>query len=222
MVTLLVATAAEAIGCHVWLATTIPFTGLVLLFSVFNGLLYHLYSILIYPDFVSPFKDLPCPPGGRTILGHVLATVEKPVGIRLRIWNETIPNDGILRVRELFGADGLMITSPNLLKEILVDNTYDYVKSPPVRRVLHLILGNGVINVEGDEHRFQRKRLLPSFGLGPIKDLYPLFWEKSTELACKLSEQPGPTEVTLSEWCSRATLDIIGLVVAQTRSMHFN
>lgn len=56
---------------------------------------------------------------------------------------------------------------------------------------------------------------MPAFNFRHIKDLYPIFWEKSTKLVIGLmsvvgKEGKGTSIVEISGWSSRATLDIIG------------
>ena len=53
---------------------------------------------------------------------------------------------------------------------------------------------------------------MPSFQLGHIRNLYPLFWQKASELVSVLhpAEEKGKFELDFGQWCLRATLDIIG------------
>ena len=68
------------------------------------------------------------------------------------------------------------------------------------------------------EQRY-RKILSPGFSFRHIKDLYPIFWAKSLELVNALrvhTEQGNVKEcpkvtVDVSDWATRATLDIIGV-----------
>ncbi len=69
----------------------------------------------------------------------------------------------------------------------------------------------------------QRKNLMPAFAFRHVKDLYPVFWEKSTKLVNGLmsvaqKEGKGSVEsiddaaiIEIAGWSSRATLDIIGV-----------
>ncbi|KAB8345904.1 hypothetical protein FH972_022959 [Carpinus fangiana] len=208
---ILLASVAEAYAITVWQLSEVPTWTIYLGFLVLNFVLYGFYNVFIYPELFSPLKNIPGPPGGRTIGGHAKAKFEAPKGVTLRNWIESIPNDGILRVKEIFRADAVIATSPEILKTVLVDNAYDYTKAHQIKRILRQILGDGLIVVEGDVHKFQRKKLLPSFGVGAIKDLYPLFWDKSTELIQRLSSLPDSRNIAFCEWCNRATLDIIGV-----------
>jgi cytochrome P450 len=95
----------------------------------------------------------------------------------------------------------------------------------------------GILLAEGDEHKKQRKDLMPAFAFRHIKELYPVFWSKSRDLVERLAEASksalpsseqkvissqdpeksaadavthAPGAIEVGEWSSRATLDIIG------------
>lgn len=152
----------------------------------------------------------------------------------MREWIKNIPNQGVIRYLGLFNAERLMITDPKGLSELLTLKAYDFVKPSEMRSGIGRILGFGLLLSEGDEHKTQRKNLMPAFAFRHVKELYPKFWEKSREAVIAISEQVraggvdskemealdivrnvdvGEDEavIEVSEWCSRATLDIIGV-----------
>lgn len=67
--------------------------------------------------------------------------------------------------------------------------------------------------------QLQRKNLMPAFAYRHIKDLYPIFWSKSVEMVKFIQQdleqrQAAGEEddtITVRNWASRATLDIIGV-----------
>ena len=140
----------------------------------------------------------------------------------------TIPNDGIIRYLGLFNRERLLVTSPKALSEVLTTNSYDFIKPSNVRQTIGKIMGIGVLLAEADEHKLQRKNLMPAFAFRHVKNLYPLFWEKSREAVLAMMEEiepksqiisvdgqtpeaiKGPTIIEAQQWASRATLDIIG------------
>lgn len=110
---------------------------------------------------------------------------------------------------------------------------YEFIKPPQFRMDLGLLLGIGVLLAEGDEHKRQRRALMPAFSYRHIKDLVPVFWSKGREVTVKMtavvqsestgsngavtsngsSEKPAAKNdgvLELSNWASRVTLDIIG------------
>lgn len=78
--------------------------------------------------------------------------------------------------------------------------------------------------VEGEEHKFQRKNATPAFSFRHIKDLYPIFWSKSAEMAQLIAAQirnnldrsadeksNNQGVVEINHWSNKATMDIIGV-----------
>lgn len=100
----------------------------------------------------------------------------------MRRWVAEIPNDGLIRFRSFMNAERLLPTTPETLKSVMSDNSYDYEKPANVRKFLGKILGEGLVISEGGLHKFQRKHALPAFQVQHIRELYPVFWGKSVEL----------------------------------------
>ena len=137
-----------------------------------------------------------------------------------RDWSEQVPNDGIIRYLDMFNSEILIPISPKALAEVLVQRPYEFIKPPGLVTGLGKILGVGVFLAEGEEHKRQRKDLMPAFAFRHIKELYPIFWSKSSELiqALILHSENGDRDsnesgaaIDVKDWASRATLDIIGL-----------
>ena len=116
----------------------------------------------------------------------------------------------------------LLITSPKALAEVLVTKNYDFEKPYHFRHTIGRILGVGLFLAEGDEHKTQRRNLLPAFAFRHIKDLYPVFWDKASEGVEAMTQQilqdaaktPDGNDTAVVEagsWASRITLDIIGV-----------
>ncbi|KAL8632133.1 hypothetical protein Q9189_002157 [Teloschistes chrysophthalmus] len=137
-------------------------------------------------------------------------------------WVDEVPNDGLIYYRFIFNADRILITSPKAIGEVLVQKSYDFVKPSFLRTSISQILGVGILLAEGDEHKQQRKNLMPAFAFRHVQDLYPEFWSRSrhlvktmtTELERLSEAASGETKsdpvLDVANWTSRATLDIIG------------
>lgn len=145
-----------------------------------------------------------------------MSLIKEPSGVPPRRWASEIPNNGLIRYLHLFNRERLLLTSPQALSEVLTVKSYDFVKPELLRIGVGQVLGVGVLLAEGDEHKAQRKNLMPAFHFRHIKELYPIFWNKSQEMVrciqaeVKNSTDPNPF-VEVGEWGSRATLDIIGV-----------
>ncbi|KAI0152554.1 cytochrome P450 [Hypoxylon sp. NC0597] len=188
----------------------------------------NVWRLILYPKFFSPLRGLPEPKGGSWLMGHFKEIRTKPSGIPMREWIATIPNDGIIRYLAAFNQERLLITSPKALAEVLVTKNYDFQKPGNIRFGLSRLLGVGILLAEGDEHKTQRKNLMPAFAFRHIKDLYPSFWAKGREVVQAMTDtiiaeaqreasiqDPEKAKKTavieVGGWASRVTLDIIGL-----------
>lgn len=143
----------------------------------------------------------------------------------------SIPNNGLIRYLAIFNQERLMPTSAQALKEVLVTKSYDFAKPAEFRTGIGRLLGIGLFLAEGDEHKHQRKNLLPAFAFRHVKDLVPIFWDMSRQgarimeseirvAAAQPHHPPGEGEKSLGpntaaleigDWASRITLDIIGV-----------
>jgi cytochrome P450 len=154
--------------------------------------------------------------GAHPILGHFRRIFKDPSGEPQRDWIDTVPNDGVLYYRFLFNEPRVLVTNPKAIAEVLVQRNYEFVKPERLRSGLGRLLGIGILLAEGDEHKRQRKLLSPAFSFRHVKDLYPIFWNKSKEMNQRISESiksspDASSVIEIREWASRATLDIIGL-----------
>ena len=192
--------------------------------SLAGGLLgiRYLYVHVLYPKLFSPLRDIPAVPGGSFWNGHGWTILKEPTGIPHRRWVNSIKNDGLIVYHYFANNERVMLTSPDTLREVLVTKCYDFEKPALARVNLGRLLGVGVLLAEGDEHKLQRKNLLPAFQYRYIRDLYSVFWEKSgqmleavtNEIRKNQIETPtddGYSVIDFGNWLSRCTLDIIGV-----------
>lgn len=125
----------------------------------------------------------------------------------------SIPNDGFIRIRWAFNRDMLLVTSPQALSELLVSKCYEFEKPQFLRDTLGPVIGHGLVLAEGNTHKIQRRNLMPAFAFRHIKDLYPLFWQKSREVVRAMTaecDSQGVLKMEAGAWASRCTLDVIG------------
>ncbi|KAK3301159.1 cytochrome P450 [Chaetomium fimeti] len=203
-----------------------PVPGFLTAFAALLGtqvLAWAVWVVLLYPKLFSPLRGLPGPSGDSWFMGQWKTIVALPTGQPMRNWINSIPNEGIIRYLGPFNQERLFITTPKALAEVLVTKNYEFIKPETMRYSIGRILGIGILLAEGDEHKLQRKNLLPAFAFRHIKDLYPVFWAKSREGVQAITEailedaaQRGDAErntavIEAGSWASRITLDIIGV-----------
>ncbi|KIW06824.1 uncharacterized protein PV09_02504 [Verruconis gallopava] len=226
---LVFASVAESLLVVRWLPSYVPQDGplawALLRALAANFALYCVFWGLVYPYFVSPLRHFPTVKDRGSQWAYLRGATRRPPGQHLLDWSEQSENDGLLLLRSPFHRSRLLVTKPKALSDLLVTNAYDFVKPKKIANFLRKVLGDGLILVEGDVHRFQRKRAMPAFSFRHIKDLYPMMFRKAVALTAaitaELAEQPqrddgygndvvaGTTEI--NSWASKVTLDIIGI-----------
>ncbi|KAI0487501.1 cytochrome P450 [Xylaria cf. heliscus] len=170
---------------------------------------------LIYPRLFSPLRHLDGPRNLISLTHRSLVVSGRPGGDLFLDLAKKYPDQEILNL-SAFDFQ-VVITKPRMLSDLLVHNAYDFIKPPKLSGLLRHVLGDGLVMVEGDEHKFLRKNTMPAFSFRHIKDLYPMMWEKSVLMskvlqdALENGEGKGTGIVDLSNWTSRVTLDIIGV-----------
>lgn len=178
------------------------------------------WKVVLYPKLWSPLRRLPSPPGATFFMGHGPTIFKLPSGEPARKWIDEVPNDGLIRYTNWFNMERVLLTNPKTLAEVLATKNYEFIKPAHFITALGRILGVGVLLAEGDEHKQQRKNLMPAFAYRHIKDLCPLFWTKSVEMIDGITASINKTNddtkepsniIEAGNWSSRATLDIIGL-----------
>lgn len=187
-----------------------------------SSIVYIWYLVnVVYPYFFSPLRHLPEPANESFFLGHGTDISERPPGTRYLKWMKDTPNNGLIHFRGPFQhSSNLILTTPDSLTEVLNAKPYDWVKPASSRRFLSRVLGEGLVVVEGKEHKVQRKSVAPAFSGKNIRDLVPTFWSKARHFADVVADQmkfestsekglrTGTTEI--HRIAQRITLDIIG------------
>ncbi|KAL2255185.1 hypothetical protein VTK26DRAFT_3910 [Humicola hyalothermophila] len=185
-------------------------------------LLWAVWAVILYPKVFSPLRGLPEPSGNSWFMGQFPTIRRLRTGEPMIEWMNSIPNDGLIRYLGPLNMERLVPTSPKALAEVLATKNYDFPKPSHFRHTIGRILGVGLLLAEGDEHKVQRRNLLPAFGFRHIKDLYPVFWKKASEGVEAMTQQilqdaaqaSGEAKTAVFEaggWASRITLDIIGV-----------
>ncbi|EPS32247.1 hypothetical protein PDE_07207 [Penicillium oxalicum 114-2] len=175
-----------------------------------------IWKLYLWPIWFSPLRNLPEPPGGQLLSGHTRLVPNERSGMPLQEWINQVPNSGLIRYRMRFNKEVIFVTNPKGLSEVLVQKSYEFAKPAKLRLGLGRILGVGLIVAEGNQHKKQRKLLMPAFLHRHIKDLYPIFWDKSVALAqvlrenISLSRDDSTHVFDVGDWLARATLDILG------------
>ncbi|KAJ5684864.1 uncharacterized protein N7477_001209 [Penicillium maclennaniae] len=184
-----------------------------------NLVLKGIYNGIIWPLFMNPLRHLPTIPG---YMNHAKIIFDSPRGRSPLHWMKTIPNDGLIHMRDMISQSYLIPTNHQALLDIMSTNTYDFEKPWRARNFLARILGFGLILSEGPAHKRQRKALTPAFNIKNIRAMYSLMWDKTNQLLVEMEKElklnpmegtnpkDGVGKLEMGVWGSRLTLDIIG------------
>ncbi|PPQ88686.1 hypothetical protein CVT25_010120 [Psilocybe cyanescens] len=151
---------------------------------------------IIYHERTSPLRTLPGPPSSSFIFGNMkeLREVETQ-------WTEEYGST--ITYKSYFGMSRLYTTDVKAINHILM-NDYVYQKTEDVRYTLRKILGDGVLVVEEDKHKQQRRIM--------IRELTEIFVEKAIELRDIWRQEVNKSgRIEALSWLSKTTLDVIGL-----------
>ncbi|KDQ62249.1 hypothetical protein JAAARDRAFT_148989 [Jaapia argillacea MUCL 33604] len=174
---------------------------------------------LLISQHLSPLRRLPGPPSHSWFMGNLKDMHDQENNGLLHTWQQKYGNTFVYK--GFIGGRRLMTMDLRAVAYIL-GSAYDYPKPEFVRDNLASMAAghDGLLTVEGDQHRRQRKILAPAFTTTHIKSLTPIFWEKATQLRdiwLQMAQDQHADETTPKQtvdvlaWLGRATLDVIGL-----------
>ncbi|VDB85604.1 unnamed protein product [Peniophora sp. CBMAI 1063] len=136
---------------------------------------------LVLALWLSPLARLPSPPSPSLLLGNLAAIADQENNDVMTSWTRIYGST--FTYRGFIGGRRLLTTDPLALNHIL-GHAYEYPKPEFVRASLSAMVAGegGLLTVEGEVHRRQRKVLNQAFTPASIKTLYPLFQRKAVEL----------------------------------------
>ncbi|KAJ7037480.1 cytochrome P450 [Mycena alexandri] len=198
--------------------------GVLAVLGIARGLLWLVNLLLVAPRF-DPLRNLPGPDAA-AFQSH-FGEVNDP-DITPEIYHDwTTKQFGKTFRYHGFGRHDYRLMSFDLrvLSHVLTSPVYE--KPWQTRMYLGRLLGRGVFNMEGTEHRALRKLIGPAFTSQAVKAMSPIFFQKAEELRDRWdalvstggSSSSHSTTFDVAHWISRTTFDIFGLAGLD---YHFN
>ncbi|KAK7996711.1 hypothetical protein PG989_004751 [Apiospora arundinis] len=182
-------------------------------------LLLKFYRVFLYHRYFSPFRHLPGPKDSHFLFGQTLKLfqTESPTELYVQ-WVKQWPDAPLIRYLGAFNSEVLVVNSLAAYKDFLQTNCYSFVKPSWWHKVTRTIVGDGLLVMEGDEHRAHKKMLSGILSAPSVKKLEPVVWEKAKEvgllfdsaIASNPDEETGVVES--SDTFSKFTLDIMARV----------
>lgn len=66
---------------------------------------------------------------------------------------DNVPNDGFIRYLDLFNSEVVTITDPKFVAEMLGPKADQVEKRAKIKKLMEIIIGNGLIVAEGKDHK---------------------------------------------------------------------
>ncbi|KAG9098413.1 hypothetical protein FS749_003865 [Ceratobasidium sp. UAMH 11750] len=161
----------------------------------------------------SPLRHLAGPKNDSFLFGNLRRVFAAPNSALHEEWRElygsTYAYRGFISSYRLFTSDTQAIS-------FILTQSGMFPKPESLRRFLANLLGEGLLFTEFDTHKRQRRIMNPAFGPLQVRELVPVFWQKSNKLKdiwldIIKSNPEGVATIDVLSWLSRATLDIIGV-----------
>ncbi|KAI0764614.1 cytochrome P450 [Trametes elegans] len=120
----------------------------------------------------------------------------------------------VVKLNMPLGAPMLHISDTAALREV-VKNPETFDEPAWWIRTIRLLLGEGVISVEGEPHRKQRRMLAPLFSPKHLRSLVPTLYEVTDKVVGAINAHiPGQSaSIDMAGWIGRTTLEISGQTI---------
>ncbi|CAJ0884335.1 12733_t:CDS:2 [Entrophospora sp. SA101] len=181
---------------------------------------YYTYKWIIYPLYLSPLSKIPGPRPDHFLLGNFLEIVKPKGGVH---WAEKYGN--IYRCHGLFNRPLVYVLDEKNVQKVLLSGTYTKFS---IRKefviTLTKIVGNGILAVDGDIHKKQRRLMNPLFNNHSIKDMIPKFtritnklkdiWRDEIKNSQNVNNDIDKKSAIfdIGNYMGRLSMDIIGIV----------
>ncbi|KAI3625727.1 hypothetical protein CBS9595_001088 [Malassezia furfur] len=155
-------------------------------------------------------RNVPGPQATSFCYGNLYELICRDVVPVFLEWKATYGD--VVRIWGTFGEPRLVLTDPVAIDYVLRKRAYAYPKVRIVRRMLGKVMGYGLLAVEGDVHRRQKRAIQPGFSTRSIRKLTPLFQRYAHGLRVQLARQVAEKGalVDLYRFVACAALDAIG------------
>jgi cytochrome P450 len=150
---------------------------------------------------------LPRPPTfrGRLPLLQFLRTVRES---SIATYAEEAYEEEIIERRILWRRT-FILSAPDAVKRVLLDNADNYPKSALTRRLLEPGLGQGLVTSEGEMWRRHRRIMAPAFARPSLMRFTPMMVEATEQMLARWERLPPDATIDIASEMLRLTLTII-------------
>ncbi len=137
-----------------------------------------------------------------------LRALRKLVRNPMEAWPEAVYTEPLV-VTRMLGRNTLFVTDPDLVQQVLVDDSESFVKAEPMRRALEPALGQGILTAEGARWRLQRRVAAPVFRPAHVNTFLPAMITAARDMRARWAALPAGAPVEVSREMMRVTFEII-------------
>ena len=148
-------------------------------------------------------QSLPYVSPRHSLLGNLPEFKNDRIGLLTRLPRQY---GGAARVRLGLFVDALVVSSPELVKEVLLEKSDSFVKSFGLSVFSRPLLGDGLLTSEGKAHLRQRRMMAPPFTSRRIADYAGVFASCADRAARRIAEK---STTDLVDEMMLMTLDIV-------------
>ncbi|CAK5277050.1 unnamed protein product [Mycena citricolor] len=176
--------------------------------TILSYVVFH-FARTLYLTWTSSLKFIDGPPSSNLIFGHSIVFSDVP-----ETGNQWRKRYGpTLMAKGMFGVNDLHTTDVKAVAHILSHGLL-YSRTPEFISSLSRVLGDGILSVDLNPHRRQRKILHPAFSVQQIRLMNEVFLEQALVLrdflASDVRKAGGAATINLAEMFRQVTLDIMG------------
>jgi cytochrome P450 len=157
-------------------------------------------------DIARPLFRPPAPAPLREALG-VLEYLRQLRANPLTTWTQEHFEKPIVAAEGVLGRI-TVVSEPEAIRYILVDNAANYRKDDLQRRILAPALGNGLVTAEGEEWRLQRRTIAPLFAPRHVTSFFPAMARAGERVVQRFRRHEGRI-VDASLEMTRVALDVL-------------
>ncbi|THV06949.1 cytochrome P450 [Dendrothele bispora CBS 962.96] len=165
----------------------------------------------LYRRLFPHLRHLPGPKNPHLLYGNFIEISEDDTASTHEKWAEKYGQT--YRLNGLLKANILVTQDLKAIHHILRYSEEVYHKPDVARAAISRLLGDGLLVVEGEKHKMQRRVMNPAFGPIQIRALTEIFVDKSLELRdywMREIQKSSNKEVIVGAGLSKMTLDVIG------------
>ena len=166
-----------------------------------------------YRDVIPPRITPPAKPLGR--LAFISTFVRNP----LEAIPQAVYEQDIVALPGA-GPRGAWITSPSLVKTVLLDERDKFRKLTQIR-LLGPLLGKGLLTSEGADWKWQRQAAAPMFRTAELAAFVPRFVQAAQGTLARWRASPAGQVQAIDEEMTRATFDVISTTLLPSQGEEF-